>query len=196
MPCHAPRRSPAISVDPSGTSAPRACTTPLASTPPRLWLSSKCSTCAAEGHTGGSGAAVQPQPQPQRCRHSRPDPQPQRRRRARTWCLLDTTKANDCCQPGRQLVSLTLVSPACSTARAAAAPPLMACPLMWPPGATRVAAAGSSSDTRLLTGLSRPRNVLRLHGGQARGRAQDSGKLGRRCLGRGPALASRQGQRG
>ena len=46
-------------------------------------------------------------------------------------------------------------------ARAAAAPLLMA----WPPmcsGVVSGAAAGSSSDTRLLTGLSRPRKVLRL----------------------------------
>lgn len=40
---------PAISVLPSGTSAPSACTMPLASTPPRLWDSSRCSTCIGGG---------------------------------------------------------------------------------------------------------------------------------------------------
>jgi hypothetical protein len=99
---------------------------------------------------------------------------------ARTWCRLLTTNAKVCCQSGLQLWPCTEVSPLCSTARAAAAPP----PPPWappsppPPPCPAEAPAGSSRDSRLLTGFRRPRKVLRLQGWVWGGRAPEVGGAG------------------
>ena len=85
------------------------------------------------------------------------------------------------CPNSRCPPTCTEVSPFCSTARAAAEPALMACPPM--PSLNSAAAAGSSRDTRLLTGLRRPRKVDRLrlatgvNGGEQRSERQVEQKL-------------------
>lgn len=70
------------------------------------------------------------------------------------------TKVKLCPQRGLHVEACTEVRPFCSTARAAAGP-LTACA---PSSDATGSAAGSSSDRRLLTGLSRPRKVDLLRG--------------------------------